>query len=142
MAKQFTLGKKERLKSRKQIEQLFSEGKSFAVNPLRVYYLLAPPNYDLPPPKILQPFVIQFAVGVSSKNFKRAVDRNRIKRLTREAYRLQKNILQERLKEKNLSMNLFFIFTGKELPEYKFMYGKVGVALQKLLKEIVQPAKK
>ena len=142
MAKQYTLGKKERLKSRKQIEQLFSEGKSFAVNPLRVYYLLAPTNIDLPTPKILEPFAIQFAVGVSSKNFKRAVDRNRVKRLIREAYRLQKNILQEKLKEKNLSMKVFFIFTGKELPEYKFMYGKTGVALQKLLKEIVQPAKK
>ena len=134
MAKQFTLGKEERLKSRKQIDQLFSEGKSFAVNPLRVYFLIAPANIDLPSPKIPESF-IQFAVGVSSKNFKRAVDRNRIKRLTREAYRLQKYILQEKLKEKNLSMKVFFIFTGKELPEYKFMYGKVGVALQKLLKE-------
>ena len=142
MAKQFSLGKKERLKSRKQIEQLFNDGKSFAVNPLRVYSLTAPTNIDLPSSKIPESSAIQFAVGVSSKNFKRAVDRNRIKRLTREAYRLQKNILQEKLKEKNLSMKVFFIFTGKELPEYKFMYGKVGVALQKLLKEIEQPAKK
>src|SRR4026207_2337321 len=119
MAKQFTLGKKERLKSRKQIEQLFSDGKSFAVNPLRVYSLTAPTNIDLPSSKIPESSAIQFAVGVSSKNFKRAVDRNRIKRLIREAYRLQKNILQEKLKEKNLSMKVFFIFTGKELPEYK-----------------------
>lgn len=142
MAKQFTLGKRERLKSRKQIEQLFSEGNSFAVTPLRIYYLLAFPATDLSSSKLFQPFAIQFAVGVSSKNFKRAVDRNRIKRLIREAYRLQKNELQEKLIEKKLSMKVFFIFTGKELVEYKFVYSKVGVALQKLLKEIVQPAKK
>ena len=146
MAKQFTLGKKERLKSRKQIEQLFSEGKKFAVNPFRVYYLFAPLTTHLPsPPKAdsaSKLFTIQFGVGVSAKNFKRAVDRNRIKRLIREAYRLQKNELQEKLKEKNLSMNVFFIFTGKELTGYKFVYGKVGVVLQKLLKEIEQPAKK
>lgn len=142
MAKQFTLGKKERLKSRKQIELLFSEGNSFAVNPLRIYYLPVSSDSDLPSSKLQRPFAIQFAVGVSSKNFKRAVDRNRIKRLIREAYRLQKNELQEKLKEKNLSMKVFFIFTGKELAEYKFVYSKVGVALQKLLKEIVQPAKK
>ena len=142
MAKQFTLGKRERLKSRKQIEQLFSEGNSFAVTPLRIYYLLASPATVLSSSKLFQPFAIQFAVGVSSKNFKRAVDRNRIKRLIREAYRLQKNELQEKLIEKKLSMKVFFIFTCKELVEYKFVYSKVGVALQKLLKEIVQPAKK
>jgi len=142
MAKQFTFGKNERLKSRKQIELLFSEGNSFVVTPLRIYYLLASPATDQSSSKIVQPFAIQFAVGVSSKNFKRAVDRNRVKRLIREAYRLQKKELQEKLKEKNLSMKVFFIFTGKELAEYKFVYSKVGVALQKLLKEIVQPAKK
>src|SRR5687767_4595766 len=142
MAKQFKFEKNKRLKSRKQIELLFSEGNSFVVTPLRIYYLLASPATDQSSSKIVQPFAIQFAVGVSSKNFKRAVDRNRIKRLIREAYRLQKKELQEKLKEKNLSMKVFFIFTGKELAEYKFVYSMVGIALQKLLKEIVQAAKK
>ncbi|MES1226963.1 MAG: ribonuclease P protein component, partial [Bacteroidota bacterium] len=82
MAKQFTLGKKERLKSRKSIEQLFNEGKSFAVSPCRVFYMILPFNATS------TSFIVQFGAGVSTKNFKKAVDRNRIKRLVREAYRL------------------------------------------------------
>jgi ribonuclease P protein component len=125
LAKSFTLGKNERLKSRKLIEQLFKEGKSFAVNPFRVYVLTA----DSPAAEI------KFGVGVSTKNFKKAVDRNRIKRLVREAYRLQKNELLEKLQGKNIHLSLFFIYTGKELPLYKEVYDKMKIALQKINKQ-------
>jgi ribonuclease P protein component len=121
MAKQFSLGKNERLKSRKLIEQLFSEGKNFVANPFRIYYMISKGS-----------FALHFGVGVSGKNFKRAVDRNRIKRLTREAYRLQKLPLQEKLKEKNLQLNVFFIYTGKELTDFALVKEKVAVALKKL----------
>jgi ribonuclease P protein component len=122
VAKQFTLGKEERLKSRKIIEQLFSEGQRFAVNPFRIFYLPAPVS-------------LQCGVAVSSKNFKKAVDRNRIKRVVREAYRLQKKALQEKLKEKNKGLYIFLVYTGKELPEYQLVYDKVNVILNKLLKQ-------
>ena len=75
---------------------------------------------------------IQFGAGVSTKNFKKAVDRNRIKRLTREAYRLQKISLQEKLKTKNIQLNIFFIYTDKEMPEYNEVYKKVGSILKKM----------
>jgi len=75
---------------------------------------------------------LQFGVGVSSKNFKKAVDRNRIKRLTREAWRLQKNELKELLKTSNKQLNVFFIYTGKELPDFATIKDKVAVALKKL----------
>jgi ribonuclease P protein component len=122
LAKQFTLGKQERLKSRKLIEQLFKEGKSFAMAPFRVYYLSVESAISS----------LQFGVGVGTKNFKKAVDRNRVKRLTREAYRLQKITLQEKLQTKNIQLNLFFIYTAKELPEYKDVYKKMGSILKKL----------
>jgi ribonuclease P protein component len=122
LAKSFTLGKNQRLKSRKLIEQLFKEGKSFAINPFRIYVLTG----DSPAAEI------KFGVGVSTKNFKKAVDRNRIKRLVREAYRLQKNELQQNLQGKNIRLSLFFIYTAKELPLYKEVYDKMGIALQKI----------
>ena len=126
--KQFTLGKEERLKSRKQIEKLFAEGKSFVVNPYRIYFLVHGPwtmNHGL-----------QFGVGVSAKNFKRAVDRNRIKRLTREAWRLQKNELSELAKKQDKQLNVFFIYNGKELPDFTMVKDKVAVALKKLADKI------
>lgn len=127
MAKQFTLGKNERLKSRKQIEQLFKSGQRFASPPFRVFYSFQ---------SIQQPNSICFlqaGFGASSRNFKTAVERNRIKRLTKEAYRLQKNTLQDKLKEQNRKLNVFFIYTGKELPLYTDVYNSINTALTKLL---------
>jgi ribonuclease P protein component len=121
LAKQFILGKSERLKSRKIIEQLFKEGQRFAVHPFRIFYLPAP-------------MVLQCGVAVSSKNFKKAVDRNRIKRLTREAYRLQKQPLQEKLKGKNSGLYLFLVYTARELPDYQPVYDKMNLILNKLMK--------
>lgn len=123
MIKQFTLGKNERLKSRKSIEQLFSEGKKIVVAPYRVLYMII---------RTAEKSSFLFSVGVSARNFKKAVERNRIKRLTRESWRLQKNKLQKKNGVKNIQLNVFFIYTGKELPEYDDVYKKVGMVINKL----------
>ena len=122
MTKKLTLGKNERLKSRKLIDQLFSEGKKFGIAPFRVFYLYTTTEKSS----------LQCGVGVSSKNFKKSVDRNRVKRLMREAYRLQKTLLADCIKEKNDSLNLFVIYTGKELPLYADVYEKMKKILDKL----------
>jgi len=129
VAKQFTLGKNERLKSRKSIEQLFSEGKKMTAAPYRIIYLFVKPWKN---PSLL------FGTGVSAKIFKKAVDRNRVKRLTREAYRLQKKDLQDKVKAGNIQLNIFFIYTGKEIPGYNEVYKKVGAILKKLDK-LIEP---
>jgi len=123
LAKEFTLGKSERLKSRKLIDELFNEGRSFVQAPFRVYYKLSETNKP----------GLQFGVGVSTKNFKKAVDRNRIKRQMREAYRLQKNQLSEAIGSTSRQLNLFFIYTGKELPDYQELFAKTGKILNRLI---------
>jgi len=134
MAKQYTLRKKERLKSRKLIEQLFQEGVTFSISPYRAFYLLKKGPGAGQASITIMGIRIQFGVGVSGKNFKKAVDRNRIKRLTREAYRLQKSGLQEILTQKNLLLNIFFVYNGKDLPGFNLVKEKVNVILNKLIK--------
>jgi ribonuclease P protein component len=129
--KQFTLGKEERLKSRKQIDQLFDKGKSFVVAPFRIYFIV---NSESPIQK--GESRLKFGTGVSAKNFKKAVDRNRIKRLTREAWRLQKNEIREKTSETQKQLNVFFIYTGKELPDFTTVKEKVAIALKKLADKI------
>ena len=79
------------------------------------------------------PIVLQAGFGASTKNFGRAVDRNRIKRVSREAYRLQKESLYNNLKKSNKHLAVFFIYIGKELPDYHEAYKKIGNILEKLV---------
>jgi ribonuclease P protein component len=138
ISKQFTFGKYERLKSRKLIKQLFSDGKSFSVYPFKMFYLVDENIFDTLKKYSSEKkkIILQCGVGVSSKNFKKAVDRNRVKRLMRESYRLQKNFLQDALKEKNLQLALFLIYTGKELPDYKMVSDKIELILHRIVKGI------
>jgi ribonuclease P protein component len=124
-----SLNKQERLKSRKQIEILFKEGQRFNVSLWRVFYVI---NEGVGADGIR----VQFGVGASSRFFKRAVDRNRIKRLGREAWRLQKHLVSDHLDQQNRQLGVFFIYTGKELPEYKDVYTATTDAIQKLLTRI------
>lgn len=122
----YTFSKTEKLKSRKDIELLFATGKSFSNFPFRVVYLFTSKENDKSD--------VQAGFSVSARQFKKATDRNRIKRQMREAYRLQKNILTEVVIKAKKKLNLFFIYTGNELPEYKVIVEKTGTTIKRLIK--------
>lgn len=121
----YTLGKEERLKSRKVIELLFKEGKSFSNFPFRVVWKYLPAENTT---------FLQAGFTVSNKYFKKAVDRNRIRRLMKEGYRLQKNGLQQNLKISNRRLGIFFIYVGKEIPAYPLVVEKLASILGRLQK--------
>lgn len=93
----FTYPKNEKLKSRKQIEKLFEEGKSVSKYPLRLVYIQ---HNDVENQ-------FQISVSVSKKYFKKAVDRNYFKRVLRETYRLNQHILKKNLNEPYAFMLLY-----------------------------------
>ena len=135
----YTLGKSDKLKSTKAIEQLFKEGKSFSAFPFRVLYMYL----EAPASSPLQTTakhteagasVLQTAFSVSKKHFKKAVDRNRIKRLMREAWRLQKNALTNKINSNNKDLKVFIIYTGNELPEYDLIFEKTAAVIKRLIK--------
>lgn len=103
--------KKERLHSNKLIESLFSKGKSFIVYPLRVVYLIGDENDS-------GNQLASVLVSVSKRKFKRAVKRNRVKRLIKENYRLNKKEIVESLKANNKSVSIALIYLKDTLPEY------------------------
>ncbi|MCB9231368.1 MAG: ribonuclease P protein component [Bacteroidia bacterium] len=108
----FTLGKKERLKKRKGFELLFAEGKRFRNGSLSVIY-----TFDYPPEYLTHYCMVAF--GVSRRKFKRAHDRNRIKRLLREAFRLQKHLIYTPLEQSGRNLVLMINYMPHELSGYE-----------------------
>jgi ribonuclease P protein component len=109
------------------IETLFRDGKAFSVFPYRVIYMPARLTTDKYP--------VQAGFSVSSRKFPHAVDRNRIKRLGRECYRLQKHLLYEALKADSTQLAVFFIYTDKKIPDLPALRDKFSVILKRLVKE-------
>jgi len=118
----FSFNKSERLCGEIQINRLFAEGKAFIVYPVRVVYMVN--TEDITSVKIL--------VSVPKKKFKHAVVRNRLKRLMREAYRLNKTSLLDICKQKKLSLQIAFCFVGDEIADFETVNSKIKIALAKI----------
>ncbi len=127
--KAYTLKTESRLKSKKLFEQVFAKGKSFKQPEITTLYLLAELAHDVP---------LQVAFTVPKRRFKRAVDRNRLKRLMREAYRAQKHPLEELLKSSKKQYVVVFVYTFTKVADYVFVREKMALALQTLLKHVTK----
>ena len=120
-----TLGKQERLKSKKLIEKLYAEGNSVKTFPLRMMYVQTKHTSEFP---------CQVGVSVAKRNYKLAVDRNRLKRVMRETYRLQKEIVYNNLEEPYVFM---ISYIGREELKYEELYLK----MEKLLTLFIDKVK-
>lgn len=120
----FTFKKKEKLKSQKLIEKLFLEGKSISVFPLRMLYLQT--DFE-------DGSKLKTGVSASKRNFKKAVDRNRIKRLLREAYRLNK---AEYFNNITTSYALMILYIGKDSTDFDSVNSKVKLLFSNFLEKI------
>lgn len=119
---EYRFPKSEKLKSSKTIESLFSEGKSYSKYPIKVFFL---------PKENIETNLAAFAVP--KRNFKLAVDRNRVRRQLREAYRLNKNLIDE-LNGRKIVM--LFLYLGKTKPQYAELEKAMGKLLKKLHSEM------
>ena len=120
----FSYPKAEKLKSKKIIDLLFSQGKSVGKFPLRLVYIPFDFEEEMP---------LKMGVSVSKKHFKHAIDRNYYKRVLRECYRLNKHLLTDHLKQKYCLM--FFYQTSERLP-YEEINDKTIQLFVKFIKTI------
>ena len=124
----FSYGKSAKLKSRKKIETIFSQGKSVNQYPVKVFYSCENNHKN--------ELEIRTGVGVSKRYFKNAVKRNRVKRLLREAFRLNQHILRQSDLATDKSIYLFFLYTSPEMLSFAEIEKNVIELLQILSKKI------
>ena len=127
MPKIFTYQKKDKLKSRKQTQNLFSNGKAIGVFPIKLIYTVETVDTE---------GVLQTGVGAPTRTFRKAVQRNRVKRLLREAYRLEKPNFLSQFSLEGKRINLFFLYGNAEVLTQAEMQNKVRSALALLAQKL------
>lgn len=128
-ALKFSFNKKEKLKSKKLIEQLFANGQSVSVFPLRLVFM---------PTTFNDGVMAKAGVSVSKRQFKTAVDRNRIKRLIREVYRLNKTNYFNNI---STSYAFMILYIGKDKPTLTQIETRMNHLFEKFLKKVSETEK-
>jgi ribonuclease P protein component len=116
--------KEERLCSKKLLEKLFSEGSHFLVYPLRISFLKT---------ELTCTFPAQTVFSVSKKKFKKAHDRNLIKRRLRESFRIEKDIVYQYLTLNSLKIIISVSYIANDIQNYQSIHLATKKAIDKLL---------
>jgi ribonuclease P protein component len=115
--------KEERLHSKKIIDLLFEKGASFSIGSIRTIWLKSEPKQGCP---------VKVLIAVPKKNISGAIQRNKLKRRIREAYRKNKSSLLELLNHRGNSISLAFVYTQNEVIAYQEIEDKIILSLQRL----------
>lgn len=144
MSKLFTYQKEDKLKSRKQTQFLFSKGQSMNAFPIKLIYtiestqqlsvLLPSPPYNIN--EIIERGQLQTGVGAPSRTFRKAVMRNKVKRLLREGYRMEKPTFITNAALQGKRVNLFFLYTDSALITQKEIQEKIKQLLNRLAEKL------
>ncbi len=126
----FTFSKYERLRSRQLINETLNKGEIIFVHPFKLYYLISKNNENKSS--------VQFTVSVPKRIFKRAVDRNRIKRLIKESFRLNKSDFQKSESFNSIDISLFLIYIDKNILNFETANSKIRLLLQKLTQTVTR----
>ena len=143
----FTFKKEERLCSRRLIDQLYAEGHRLMAFPFSVQWMIVPnlspsTSHLSPSTSHLSPSTshlspCQVLIVAPKRKFRHAVDRNRVRRLIRECYRLRKPALYSFLEEHNISIVFSMVYIHNEIMTYEQLGKKMDKLLESLEKEIV-----
>lgn len=123
----FTFNKEERLCSRQLIDRLYTEGHRLMAFPYSVQWMVVNGPQSTP---------AQVLIVAPKRKFKHAVDRNRVRRLTRECYRLRKPTFYQFLQEHNLQLVFSMVYIHNEIMSYDQLGHKMDKLLSSLEKEI------
>ena len=120
-----TFGKEERLCSRRLIDRLYAEGHRLMAFPYSVQWRLEP----LPVP-------CQVMIVAPKRKFRHAVDRNRVKRLTRECWRVRKQMLYQHLEERGIGITLALVYVHNEIFDHEHLGRKMDKLVEALVADI------
>jgi ribonuclease P protein component len=124
MTGEFTFGGEERLKNNLSIQQLLQQGKAISCFPLKIFWDFSPDPH--------QRYPVRAAISVPKRKFRKAVDRNLMKRRLREAYRLNKSLLYEVLDQHQLKIQLVILLLADEF----IPYGQLEKGMREILGQL------